>query len=688
MGWPTLSQPNTVHNEADELLASRRHIRRFLLQVLLAGFLLFLVAILSQFASRPLQISAETTYITQPLKSDGQQVDYFAAIEQEVYPPTLATEENGFRLLIAHLGLPLVSDRWHFEQMCRKLGLDPAQVRPDMTYEEPSDFLKEYVQDPKNSDVVAAALDRIHAARGLEAGTEEDAETGEPQAESVPTEEATESNGSDEEGEAQSHQLPSLGMSMGPNQVDPQYVLEQRLSDVWTFDDLPMMEQWLADNGPALDLLGKAVRKPVFCIPLIRDDEDDLLIVRLLPAVQMLRVFARGLTARAHYRIGAGDIDGAIDDIIACQRLGRHVSYGPTIVEMLVGIAIEGLARSVGPAGSLDHPPTKEQLQRLVDELDQLPPRGDLTNQLRYERFLVLDSIQALAQGDESAKWMEEYLGVPEPVRHAVRWIGLDWNLIAQKTNDHLDAMIDCGTEPPEPALRPILLLSRSARSHAAADLMAGLLVPSAEATREAFRRAGCTENMQRIALAMLLYECDHGSLPPAFTVDESGRPLHSWRVLLLPYLGHQELYDQLHLDEPWDSEHNRALHAAEVPWYQCPTAALAPGRTTYSVVVGEKTAFGTQGQGRRLDASGPLSGNMILVVERKTDVCWMQPDSEMTDQQALRGVTFSGVGICCSHVAGANIAMRNGAVGFLSENLEDPAILRGQLEGTSDELP
>ena len=58
-------------------------------------------------------------------------------------------------------------------------------------------------------------------------------------------------------------------------------------------------------------------------------------------------------------------------------------------------------------------------------------------------------------------------------------------------------------------------------------------------------------------------YEAQHGCFPPAYSVDKDGRPLHSWRVLLLPYLDEEELYKQLRLDEPWDSPHNKAVFDA-----------------------------------------------------------------------------------------------------------------------------
>ena len=77
---------------------------------------------------------------------------------------------------------------------------------------------------------------------------------------------------------------------------------------------------------------------------------------------------------------------------------------------------------------------------------------------------------------------------------------------------------------------------------------MTYLFQPAMQAFWEANRRTICGENVHRITLAMLLYEHEHGTLPPAWTVDADGNPLHSWRVLLLPYLGEQELYAKIRL--------------------------------------------------------------------------------------------------------------------------------------------
>ncbi len=87
------------------------------------------------------------------------------------------------------------------------------------------------------------------------------------------------------------------------------------------------------------------------------------------------------------------------------------------------------------------------------------------------------------------------------------------------------------------------------------------LLLPAVQQARNAARRMQFMNNMKQLGLATLNYESKHRTYPPLFSVDEDGKPLHSWRVLILPYLGQQELYDQIRLDEPWDSEWNSQFH-------------------------------------------------------------------------------------------------------------------------------
>src|SRR5438552_1781471 len=87
------------------------------------------------------------------------------------------------------------------------------------------------------------------------------------------------------------------------------------------------------------------------------------------------------------------------------------------------------------------------------------------------------------------------------------------------------------------------------------AVLAAAGLVLSAVAMAQ--DRQWSRRNVERLAVAMLHFNNAHGRLPPAVVYGEDGKPLYSWRVLLLPHIGEEKLYQEFHLDEPWDSPHN-----------------------------------------------------------------------------------------------------------------------------------
>lgn len=622
----------------------------------------------SAFGGAALETSKETTYITSPLKSDGKQVDYFRAWEQETYPEAIATDENGYRLIVLHLGPSPEATPDHFAEVCRKLGLDAEAIAPDMTLEEPFSFLQAYVE---SEDFDASVIDRL---LGKEPAVAKPADK-EPGDEDIADDEYVgEEYGGDEYGADHGYGMPI------ESQPDPITVLSSRLDRPWTLEDLPMMEAWLAENEPAIDLIGKAVRRPEFHIPYARTSENEMLLTALLPDVQYVRSFARALNARANYRIGTGNIDGAIDDIVACKRLGRHAGHNGNLIEMLVGIAIEGIADSIGIAGSLEHPPTKEQLERLVKELNDLPPGGDFAKAMLFERYASLDVVQALANGNDTLSDVD----VPD-------WMvgmGLDWNLIARRVNAQYDTMLAGGAYV-APTSRPMAIVSTRVRSEMMADTLCALLLPALDAAQEATHRRQCVERMHRLALAMLLYESKHGMLPPACTVDAHGNPLHSWRVMLLPHLGQQSLYDKIRLNEPWNSEHNRKLHGEAVAFYQCPSAELSPGQTTYSVVVGPEMPFETA-NGKKLAHFGPKSAAMILVVEREQPVCWMDPTQDVSQGAADVGMDTNAAlraEITSPHPGGANFGLRNGGCRFVTETI-DPEVFMGLLRGTIEEVP
>lgn len=184
-----------------------------------------------------------------------------------------------------------------------------------------------------------------------------------------------------------------------------------------------------------------------------------------------------------------------------------------------------------------------------------------------------------------------------------------------------------------------------------------------------------CLYNMKCIALAIHNFTDVNGASPPAYTVDENGEPLHSWRVALLPYIGESKLYLQIRHDEPWDSEWNSQFHDQMPAIYACPSAPLKPGLTTYAAVVDDEGALRPTyhrvygGSSVKPEEIADGAENTIFLVERRALVCWMDPTHE-TSLESLAETIGSG------HALGALAVMFDGSVRRIERNIE-PKTLR-----------
>ena len=200
------------------------------------------------------------------------------------------------------------------------------------------------------------------------------------------------------------------------------------------------------------------------------------------------------------------------------------------------------------------------------------------------------------------------------------------------------------------------------------------LLTPAIQTVRENSRRSRCSDNLTAIYHAMEAYQQDNGSYPPAYTVDEKGQPLHSWRVLLLPYMGPQAevLYRQLHLDEPWDSTWN-AQFANQMPSeFACPSD---PDRnfdeTSYVVVTGKSTMFPDSQSVKISDCPDGLTNTVLVVELHQSGINWLDPQ-DVPFALLANGINSGTAGSCCSKHAeeGMNALFADGSIHFLSEIL------------------
>jgi hypothetical protein len=214
-----------------------------------------------------------------------------------------------------------------------------------------------------------------------------------------------------------------------------------------------------------------------------------------------------------------------------------------------------------------------------------------------------------------------------------------------------------------------------SLQTTAAVGIGVALLLPAVQASREAARRMQCTNHLKQIALAFHIYHDSYGALPPLYTVDENGKPLHSWRVLILPQIEQLRLYEKIRLNEPWDSEYNKQFHTAIIDTYRCPSCAESQqsGLCNYSAIAGQvlspaKKANEMKGNGFATITDG--TSNTFAVVEVKKPFCWMDPTADITLDELVKGINKSDAKAGSNHPGGANVAIFDGSVHFISNSI------------------
>ena len=213
---------------------------------------------------------------------------------------------------------------------------------------------------------------------------------------------------------------------------------------------------------------------------------------------------------------------------------------------------------------------------------------------------------------------------------------------------------------------------------------------------RESAKRMQCTSGPKQLALALHNYHGQYHSFPPAYTTDTEGKPLHSWRVLLLPYyIENQQLYNEIRLDEPWDSPHNSQFHDQMPRIYHCPSRANAEttkGLTPFQMIIGPDTISNGPNCTKLSDITRD-KGDTLLLVEASVSVPWMKPVD--LPQSALQNGVVSSVsrrgqpvvqGIGSPHyhqehffgrrITGANVAMVDGSCEFFTTEMTPEELL------------
>jgi hypothetical protein len=148
----------------------------------------------------------------------------------------------------------------------------------------------------------------------------------------------------------------------------------------------------------------------------------------------------------------------------------------------------------------------------------------------------------------------------------------------------------------------------------------------AADAPAKPKRQPQTANNLKQLALAFHNYHSTYGCFPPAAIYGKDGKPLLSWRVAILQYLDQKKLYDEFHLDEPWDSENNKKLVERMPKTYLSQFEGRKPGDTVYLAFTGPDTVFDGKKGVKITDISDGTS-NTFLFVEAARGVPWTKPE-------------------------------------------------------------
>jgi hypothetical protein len=132
---------------------------------------------------------------------------------------------------------------------------------------------------------------------------------------------------------------------------------------------------------------------------------------------------------------------------------------------------------------------------------------------------------------------------------------------------------------------------------------------------------------VQHAAGAVTSFHSTEHILPPGALVDDSGRPVLSWRVLLLRQLGYEELFSLFRFDQPWNSEHNQVLTRFMPDCFALDIEQSQQNKTTLQTVVSPRSVLRTD---RAVTLRGIADGTVstVVFVEAVSDraIPWTQP--------------------------------------------------------------
>ncbi len=174
----------------------------------------------------------------------------------------------------------------------------------------------------------------------------------------------------------------------------------------------------------------------------------------------------------------------------------------------------------------------------------------------------------------------------------------------------------------------------------------------------------------KHILLAMHNYYDVNKTLPARAILSKEGKPLLSWRVSILPFVEENSLYKRFHLDEPWDSDHNKKLIPLMPKQYYSPVSNVNHEfKTTFQGLAGKKMIMGiAEALTFQNITDGPSNTIMIVDTNDENAVIWTKPGDFVPREYPFEGLV--------GHFPNGFIAaICDGSVRFISKEVDHEII-------------
>jgi prepilin-type N-terminal cleavage/methylation domain-containing protein/prepilin-type processing-associated H-X9-DG protein len=251
---------------------------------------------------------------------------------------------------------------------------------------------------------------------------------------------------------------------------------------------------------------------------------------------------------------------------------------------------------------------------------------------------------------------------------------------------------------------------------------LAALLLPAVQAARETARRTQCQHHLRQLGIGLTLHAERGGAFPVGcigckLALPPAGGPpapqrFISWNVHLLPFIERPELWDALDFSLPSYQPANRAVAAAVVDVFLCPSTvenALHQPKGLWQGAAFTDYAgiYGVEGAGRtvvdpsaahwlRDDSLGvllyelPVGPREIIdglthtaaiaetVLRRRLESEWINGHNLFAQESATPINRASGLGneIGSPHGGGASLAFCDAHVKFVAESIDQAVLI------------